>query len=47
MPYDERVLLHETLRIVILWLLSNEYIVSLFQLALSVCHCGMQKVMVI
>lgn len=29
------------------WLPFNEYSVSLFKLALGVCHCGMQRVMMI
>lgn len=53
MPYDKQVLLHETSLCspfyvcVILWLPFNEYGVSLFKLALGVCHCGMQRVMMI
>lgn len=50
MPYDKRVLLHELSScspfygcIIILLLSFNEYIVSLFKLALSMCHCGMQR----
>jgi len=54
MPYDKHVLLHELslcspfyVCVIILWLPSNEYSVSLFKLALGVCHCGMQRVMMI
>lgn len=54
MPYDKQVLLHETSLyslfygcIITLLLSFNECIVSLFKLALDVCHCGMQRVMMI
>lgn len=33
--------------IITLLLSFDEYIVSLFKLALGVCHCGMQRVMII
>lgn len=53
-PDDKQVLLHETslcspfyVCVLMSWLPFNEYSVSLFKLALGVCHCGMQRVMMI